>query len=1506
MALPTHDPTGHTQAHSPNRRAPISLPVLAALALIACIPVCAQSISGVVNIYAPVTAITNCTITLPTTSGFSAGDRILVIQMQGATIDQSNSAGFGTIINTNNAGNFEFATVTAVAPTTLALKNRLVRAYTPSDHVQAIRVASFTDITVIGTVTCPQWNGSTGGVVALEVTGTMTLNGAIDASGLGFRGGTIANVPTVCGGTNLDFFYPAGSLMGANKGEGIAAAQAAWTCGRGAIANGGGGGNNHNGGGGGGANFGAGGYGGSEWSGCSTNNGVTRGVGGYALNFAGGAQAYMGGGGGGGHMNEASGTSGGSGGGIVIIRAGTIRGAGRILSNGADVPLEGGTNTDGCGGGGAGGSVLLDVGSYANAISVEAKGGAGGSTPWGGGKIGPGGGGGGGIVWTSGAAPGGVVVTATAGANGIHTPNGDQWGSTPGTAGAVQTGLVVTEGNVPTATVNITPNGPLTICSGDSLVLSSTPGFSSYRWAPTGGTKPVAVVRPAASGPYAVTATTADGCTSVATIDITVLSAPKADAGPDLFVCAGSRIAIGRDAVDGTPPYTYAWSPTTGLSTPTNAQTFASPASTTAYIVTVGDSRGECISRDTVVVTVFPTPQLPHLRDTTICHGTSVTIGAPAMSGTPPLRYAWTPGTALADSTKPTTLARPTSTTDYIQKVTDAHGCIAVDTVRITVRTPLATSIRPDTTICAGDSVTLTASGGSTYRWSPAAGLSCTTCRTPRAGPAISTRYTAAITDTNGCTQLDSVLVAVTRIKLAGTAGPLDFGALEGCTFNAERTVMLRNPGSDTVRLDSATFSAAGFAVLAPTFPFRIAPGDSVPVLLRFTPSGTGAFSAQLHVQGRPCGAEYTIAVRGEKSQASVTVSPGAIAFGDVLACDAAPVDTIVVVRNTGTGPLLLEGGLASAPFVVTAPSFPRTVPPGDSVAVTLRFAPTAEGNAAATVRLPITTGGCNDTLNVPVTGRYIIPRITGLASVNFGRLIGCRTEADTTIALHNPGVAPVTLQRVDLPAGFQAISPLPITILPGADTTVSIRFAPQGNGPAGGRMLLVYDPCNDTLEMDLAGETAGVSYAIPDTIDFGSVLLCTGAADTLMLSITNTSGGGIGAAIAGVAISGPFTSTIRTGDTLINGVERRFPVRFSPTADGDAVGTMEITLAPCGTRRTITLKGTARTASLAGDPTVDFAAVDNGAAGHAVATYANNGSVDLTINGINGPAAPFAVESTQPPLPTTLKPGETLTVRLRFDATPGPHAAVMRVSASPCAIALDVPVRGEGIDRTAWAALSLPLIEAAPGQAVTIAPTIDSSRNLIASGASHYSARLRFNKTLLIPTGTTPMGMVQGNERVVELQGARADTLGPMFGFAFIAALGDAEETPLTLELFEWRDGAPVATTTADGLFRLRNVCREGDTRLLLATGTAGLKAVRPNPASGNLEMEYRVIESGRAQLFVVGLMGGRVATLLDGPVTPGSYTVSFDAGHLAPGVYFCVLVTGTERFMQVLRVAR
>jgi hypothetical protein len=66
-----------------------------------------------------------------------------------------------------------------------------------------------------------------------------------------------------------------------------------------------------------------------------------------------------------------------------------------------------------------------------------------------------------------------------------------------------------------------------------------------------------------------------------------------------------------------------------------------------------------------------------------------------------------------------------------------------------------------DAELCIGETTQLHASGGVSYRWSPADGLSCTDCADPVASPAATTTYTVTGTSTNGCTASDAVTVAV-------------------------------------------------------------------------------------------------------------------------------------------------------------------------------------------------------------------------------------------------------------------------------------------------------------------------------------------------------------------------------------------------------------------------------------------------------------------------------------------------------------------------------------------------------------------------------------------------------------------------------------------------------------------------------------------------------------------------------------------------------------------------
>lgn len=423
-------------------------------------------------------------------TNLGSGDMVLIIQMQGADYSSANSDAYGDGVAGGNAsgyltsnlmaGYYEYNIVSSynngsgVVNFSYTLANNYyTRAYsatTGTRTYQVIRVPRYYNLTINTgrSITAPDWNGSTGGVIVLEAANVITVTGSVNANARGFRGGGGKRFNGVSTGntngsgniTNTDFRWAsaattAANTTGAAKGEGIAGtpiytltngATNASTgtvegyingaIGRGAPGNAGGGGtdgdpvqNQYNPGGGGGGNGGAGGKGGSGWDGGSSNAATypTGGYGGAAFAQAALERFVLGGGGGAGTNNNSTAgstdylSSGACGGGIIIMRGGSYSGAGSVTANGAaanDVTTA--SVTDAAGGGGAGGTIIVvtnqagAVGTHT--ITASANGGKGGdmSSHW---AHGPGGGGGGGVV-ISNVIPSGSI-TVTGGANGL-------------------------------------------------------------------------------------------------------------------------------------------------------------------------------------------------------------------------------------------------------------------------------------------------------------------------------------------------------------------------------------------------------------------------------------------------------------------------------------------------------------------------------------------------------------------------------------------------------------------------------------------------------------------------------------------------------------------------------------------------------------------------------------------------------------------------------------------------------------------------------------------------------------------------------------------------------------------------------------------------------------------------------------------------------------------------------------------------------------------------------
>jgi len=371
-------------------------------------------------------------VRLNTVVGLARLQKTLIIQMKGASVDTSNTSSFGDTTSLNNAGNYELAIICAINGDSVFMFHNFLNNYTVAGKVQLVKFADYFSANVVDTVKAASWNNTngTGGVIALEVSQTLTLNAPICADGSGFAGGAyVLDSSGSCSNffAATKYFYDASFTSstipqnGSYKGESVYDFPISRSGGRGAPANGGGGGNNHNNGGAGGANVAAGGKGGGNSSsmGCATD---LHALPGKALKNWSGTKIFFGGGGGAGHSNGTLTISngGGKGGGIIFIQAGTLVGNGKVISaNGA---IGGNAVSDGASGGGGAGSIVMGVSTYSGLLNIQAIGGKGGDENDVGTAqrcYGAGGGGSGGVIYFTGSIPA-VTTSVTGGTAGLE------------------------------------------------------------------------------------------------------------------------------------------------------------------------------------------------------------------------------------------------------------------------------------------------------------------------------------------------------------------------------------------------------------------------------------------------------------------------------------------------------------------------------------------------------------------------------------------------------------------------------------------------------------------------------------------------------------------------------------------------------------------------------------------------------------------------------------------------------------------------------------------------------------------------------------------------------------------------------------------------------------------------------------------------------------------------------------------------------------------------------
>lgn len=1043
----------------------------------------------------------------------------------------------------------------------------------------------------------------------------------------------------------------------------------------------------------------------------------------------------------------------------------------------------------------------------------------------------------------------------------------------------------------------IVGSGSFTLCEGDSIVLFTSPSFRRYRWT-TGDTTSAIVAKN--GGSYGVTVTDAGGIVYVLDpVTISVLVRPVVHVTPSgpLTFCDGDSVTL--DAGPGFAGYQWSNGATTRMIT---------VKKTGAYGVSVTGSNG-CTGYSgtlNVITSSKPNPKVFSTKGFELCVGdTTMLYGYGGYA-----KYLWSTG----DTTRTITIWGPGDWDDYRLTVTDSLGCSATSEIA-----PVKFHLKPSPRLtadgpkrfCEGDSVTLDAGQiFGTYLWS-------TGDQSRRIVIKESGKYWLAVTDGIGCPGFsDTVAIVVNKRPNATITGP---GSV--CAHSIGTYSVPSRPGLHySWRVDgggSALASGQGTSTVTVQWGF---PGTSV-IFVTVTVDSTGCSSTtQLEVDVdnilKPTVTASKNLVLCPDDSITLDAGDGFVSYDwsngakTRLITVHDPGSYSVTVVNAGgcsgtSDPITVSKGTPPSPKITT--TRPTALCYGDSVKLdagagyesydwsdgehTQAIVVKSAGQFTVTVT---DQNGC-----VGASAPVFVVMQAGPSPTIQGPRVVCRNSTITYVGPREAG----SIYEWSVSGGTLLSAP--------NQPTAIVQWGASGTGTVDLRQVVIVTGCSGTAPtLDV---TIGDSIE-PSISAVGSSALCPGS--TVILD----AGAGLksylwstGETTQTITVSTAGMYVVTATDSAgCSGTSQPFPVIVkdppTPTIDPAAITICEgdsVRLdAPPGFKEYLWTTGAAtpsiivRTAGDYGVTVWDSTGCMGISPKSRVKVHPAPSPPTITFVGdslVSTSAVGYAWTHNGSPVVG----GTTRTIPFN-----GEGEYQVRITDEFGCTSISSPFSPVGLLATTVAA---PVLEGTAGDRILFPLVLAAPEILSELGSNTFTATIRFDKTLLRPVGSTPMGVIDGPDRVITITGTRPESLtdGPLVQLEFVAMLGDTDETALTLDDFTW-DEVNVHARTVNGTFRLTGLCLAGGTRLLRADGEMGLKPSRPNPATGITEIEYETVEHGWTRLSICDPTGRRVATLVDASLDPGRYLVTFDAGGLASGLYVYTLETPTQRLSRTMVVAR
>lgn len=685
--------------------------------------------------------------------------------------------------------------------------------------------------------------------------------------------------------------------------------------------------------------------------------------------------------------------------------------------------------------------------------------------------------------------------------------------------------------------------------------LSATSGVTSVTVTPTTGAP--SFIDYEVSGTGACTGLRRDTIRVYTVSPMTVAINPATPA-----ICNGASVTLNATVSGGNPPYVYTWN--TGATT-----TGITVATVGNYSVSVADNTVGCPNEvGNVTVTAAATPAAPTVPPVTVCSGSPATITVSAPVGTHEWFTVASGGTAIATGNSYTTGALVSNTTYYVQ--TTNGGCTSSRTaVTVTVNPIPAAPTASGTTICAGQTASLSATGatGSSFEWfAVASGGTALSTASTFTTPALTTNTTYYVQALNGgCT---GPRTAVTVTVNPTPANPTIAGA-SVCSGNGA-TLTATAPGGTYVWWDAATLgSSLGTGIAYST-------GNL---------TSTTTYYVETTVNGCTSAGRTAVTVTVNPTPTAPTVNGASICGGNTASLSVTSTgDTYRWYNAASGGDLLTTGSNYTTPALNATTSYYISATSaagctGPRATATVNVTPIQNPAFVYSAGTYCTSGGVNPTPTIPGGNTGTFTSSAGLVFMNTstGQIdVAASTEGLYTITFTTSGSC-VYSSSVDIriitgsanasftystPFCVQQANPLPIfTGSASAGTFSSTAGLVFKNSNSGEIDLAASIPGNYTITNSIAptGGCAGDARTFdivinPNTTANAGINLVTCDAQPVTLN----------GSVGGSATSGSWSVLSGSGSF---GNASQLSTSFTPTAGQTSV-TLQLTsnnpVAPC------------------------------------------------------------------------------------------------------------------------------------------------------------------------------------------------------------------------------------------------------------------------------------------------------------------------------------------------------